>query len=151
MTKIGSNEFKNVAFPLAFNSRYFMLEQDGEKDIWTVFTVRGGSPVIEILKNEPNENTISTVETNPTGIVTVSDGSGFLSKLRPGNRNSSVFGSISGEESEIRITDKAIIVGTVTFQNNVTSGFDIGIMVTSDGGISMGGGLPPELHALFHT
>jgi hypothetical protein len=151
MVKIGSNEFEGVAFPLAFEDRYFMLEIVDDMDVWTVFTVHDGAPVIEVLKNKPNKNAITSVETNPTGIVTVSNNAGFLFKLRPGNRNSSIFGSISGRETEIRITDKAITVGGAAFVNNRISGFGVGLMVTSDGGIAMGAGLPAEIYALFNT
>jgi hypothetical protein len=94
MVNIGSNNFENVAFPLTFENRYFMLETSTGTDVWTVFTVQDGKPIIEILKNKPQDNTLSKAETNSTGIVTVSDlktGS-FLYKLRPGNKNSSIFG-----------------------------------------------------------
>ena len=151
MVKIGSNEFQNVAFPLAFENRYFMLEPSSDDDVWTVFTVNDGKPIIEILKNQPQNNELSKAETNPTGIVTVSNPKtgAFLYKLRPGNKNSSIFGRINGEETEIKITDKEIRIGTNVFQNNIVSGFAVGIIVDGNGGIGMGSGLPPELQSLF--
>ena len=127
-----------------------MIEESSDVDVWTVFTVQEGKPIIEILKNQPQANEYTTVETNPTGIVTVSDSTGFIYKLRPGNRNSSIFGSISGEETEIKITDKAVMVGTNKFQNNMVSGFAVGLLV-NNGGIAMGAGLPAEISALFNT
>ncbi len=153
MVNIGSNKFENVAFPLAFENRYFMLEPSAGEDVWTVFTVQDGKPVIEILKNNPQENSISKSETNPTGIITVSDPKtgAFLYKLRPGNKNSSIFGRINGEETEIKITDREILIGTNKFQSNLVSGFAVGIIVDSNGGIGMGAGLPPELQSLFRT
>lgn len=153
MVSIGSNEFNNVAFPLAFDNRYFMLEPSVDSDIGTVFTVQDGKPIIEILKNNPQDNSLSKAETNPTGIVTVSDPNtgAFLYKLRPGSKNSSIFGRINGEETEIKITDREIRIGTNTFQNNQVSGSAVGIIVNSNGGIGMGTGLPPELQSLFHT
>ncbi|PVV26692.1 MAG: hypothetical protein B6D79_05445 [gamma proteobacterium symbiont of Ctena orbiculata] len=153
MVKIGSNKFEDVAFPLAFANRYFMLEATVEPDVWTVFTVKGGKPIIEILKNEPMDNDLSNGVTNPAGIVTVSDPQtgAFQYKLRTGNKNSSVFGRINGEEIEIKITDKEIRIGTNTFQGNIVSGFAVGIIVDENGGIGMGAGLPPELKQLFKT
>jgi len=151
MVTIGSNKFENVAFPLAFENRYFMLESTAGSDVWTVFTVKDGKPIIEILKNDPQDNDLSKAETNPTGIVTVSDPEtgAFFYKLRPGNKNSSIFGRINGEEAEIKITDREIRVGTNTFQSNLVSGFAVGIIVDSNGSISMGAGLPPELKNMF--
>ena len=153
MVNIGSNKFENVAFPLAFENRYFMLESAAGEDVWTVFTVEDGKPVIEILKNKPHDNDLSKAETNPTGIVTVSDPNtgAFLYKLRPGTKNSSIFGRINGEETEIKITDREIRIGTNTFQNNLVSGFAVGIIVDGKGGIGMGAGLPPELQSLFRA
>ena len=152
MVNIGSNKFENIAFPLAFENRYFMLESSSVSDIWTVFTVQDGKPIVEILKNKPQDNDLSISETNPTGIVTVSDPKteAFLYKLRPGNKNSSIFGRINGEETEINITDREICIGTNTYQNNTVSGFAVGIIVDGKGGIGMGAGLPPELQNLLH-
>jgi hypothetical protein len=153
MVSIGSNNFENIAFPLAFENRYFMLESSAGADVWTVFTVQDGKPIIEILKNIPQDNNLSRAKTNPTGIVTVSNPNtgAFLYKLRPGNRNSSIFGRINGEETEIKITDREMRIGTNTFQNNLVNGFAVGIIVNSNGGIGMGTGLPPELQIMFRT
>lgn len=153
MVSIGNNKFENVVFPLALENRYFMLESSVGVDIWTVLTVKDGKPVIEILKNKPQDNDLSKSETNPTGVVTVSDPKTgvFLYKIRPGNRNSSIFGRIEGQETEIKITDKEIRIGTNTFQNNLVSGFAVGIIVDGTGGIGMGVGLPAELRKLFHA
>lgn len=153
MINIGSNKFENIVFPLAFENRYFMVEYTAGADLWTVFTVEDGKPLVEILKNKPQDNDLSKAETNPTGVVTVSDSKtgAFLYKLRPGNKNSSIFGRIIGEETEIRITDREIRIGTNTFQNNLVFGFAVGIIVNSNGGIGMGAELPPELQSLFRA
>ena len=101
---------------------------------------------IEILRNKPQDNDLSKAETNSTGVVTVSDPmtNAFLYKLRPGNKSSSIFGRINGQETEIKITDKEIRVGTNTFQNNIVSGFAVGIIVDSKGHRNGGERLPPE-------
>ena len=113
--------------------------------------MKGGKPIIEILKNNPQDNDFSRGETNPTGIVTVSNPKTgeFLYKLRPGKKNSSIFGKINGEDTEIKITDREIRIGTNTFQNNLISGFAVGIIVDSNANIGIGAGLPPELQSLF--
>ena len=107
MINIGSNNFVNVSFPLVFEDRYFMIEPLANGDFWTVITLQDGKPVVEILKNKPQINNITEVSTNSTGIITVSDQKSgkFYYKLRPGSKNSSIFGTINGEETEIKITD----------------------------------------------
>jgi hypothetical protein len=73
MINIGGNKFQNVAIPLIFLNRYFLVESINGEDLWTVFTFKDGEPIVEILKNKPQENPLSTVVSNPTGIVTVSE------------------------------------------------------------------------------
>jgi hypothetical protein len=147
MVKIGNNSFKNVAFPLVFGNRYFMLELGNSTDIWTVFTIKDGEAIIEILKNTPQNNSVSEVNTNATGIVTVSepDGGKFLYKLRPGKKSSSIFGNINGTEKEIKITDKEIIIGTNKFQKSSIENSEVGIRVSKNGDFGIGGTLPQEL------
>lgn len=151
MANVGGNQFKNVTFPLVFEDRYFMLEASPEKDVWTVLQLKDGDLIIEVLKNEPHQNPSTEVTANPTGIITVSDkDSGkFLYKIRPESKSTSIFGSINGEETEIKITDKEIRVGTNSFQKNMVIGSSIGIMVDKNGGMSMGGGLPIEFQKLI--
>lgn len=146
MAKVGGNQFNDVTFPLVFEDRYFMLEASPEKDVWTVLQLKDGDLIIEVLQNEPHPNPSTEVTTNPTGIITVSDkDSGkFLYKIRPENKNTSIFGSINGAETEIKITDKEIRVGTNSFQKNMVIGSSVGIMVDKNGGMGMGGGLPKE-------
>ena len=153
MISIGSNNFEKVAIPLAIEDRYFLIEEQNGNDIWTVFTFSDGQPVVEILRNQPQKNSLSTATTNPTGIVTVADPNtgAFLYKLRPGSKNSSIFGKIRGEETEIRVTDREIRIGTNVFQNNTVLGSAVGIKIGKDGSIAMGVGLPPELRKLFST
>ena len=152
MANVGGNQFKNVTFPFVFEDRYFMLEASSEKDVWTVLQLKDGDLIIEVLKNEPHQNPSTEVTTNPTGIITVSDkDSGkFLYKIRPESKSTSIFGSINGEETEIKITDKEIRVGTNSFQKNMVIGLSVGIMVDKNGGIGMGGGLPKEFEKFIN-
>jgi hypothetical protein len=153
MANVGGNKFENVTFPLVFEDRYFMLEASPEKDVWTVLQLKNGDLIIEVLKNDPHTNPSSEVTTNPTGIITVSDkDSGkFLYKIRPESKSTSIFGSINGKETEIKITDKEIRVGTNTFQNNMVIGSSVGIKVDKNGGVGMGGGLPQELKKFINV
>ena len=153
MINIGSNKFEKVTIPIAVEDRYFLLEEENSNDIWTVLTFVDGKPIIEILRNAPKENPVSSVTTNPTGVVTVSDPTtgNFLYKLRPGAKNSSIFGSLQGVETEIKITDREIRVETNVFQNNMIVGSQVGIKIDKNGGIAMGTGLPPEFQKIIGT
>ncbi len=151
MVEIGSNTFVNCIIPIAFENRYFILEQENNKDIFSVFTLHEGKPIFEIFRNQPQGNPITEVSKTPVGIITVGEKGegGFLYKVRPAYNGSSIFGRIRGEEIEIKITDKAIFVGTNSFQRNVIIGCNVGIIVKKDGSIGMGGPLPPEVRYLF--
>ena len=147
---IGSNQCTNVAVPLVLDDRFFLLEDDDDQDIWTVFTFDGGKPVVEILRNRPQANKLSKCEANPTGVITVSDPETgeFLYKVRPGRKQSSIFGSIQGKEMEIQVLDREIRIGTSVFSNNVINGFPVGVLVRG-GSIGIGAGLPPEFQQLI--
>ncbi|HQQ14559.1 MAG TPA: hypothetical protein PK764_03410 [Deltaproteobacteria bacterium] len=151
MIDVGGNKFQNVAIPLIFLDRYFLVESVNGEDLWTVFAFKDGEPIIEILRNKPQNNPISNVVTNPSGIITVTEPSAgaFLYKVRPGSNNSSIFGSIRGNETEIRISDREIKVGTNVFQNNIILGMPVGIHVMKDGSIAMGAQFPPEFRKLI--
>src|SRR5690348_9973760 len=100
MPRFGGNEFDgNFSVPLAFEGRYFILEPGEPDPLVTVVREVDGSPVFEVLKNEPvGEETSKT----GAGIVTVGDrAGGFLYKVRPGSETSVVFGTISGEEVDV--------------------------------------------------
>jgi hypothetical protein len=145
---IGSNKFVDVTIPIVFEDRYFLIESDDtDKHCFTVFTVRDNETIIEIKRNEPQENPISKVKKNAAGIITVSDPDTgeFLYKLRPGSDSSSIFGTIGGEEQEMKVKDHEIAIGTNKFQRNMISGFPVGILVSKDGSIAMGAQLPDSL------
>jgi hypothetical protein len=148
MANVGSNKFDEVACPLVFENRYFLVDQSVEDPKWTVLSLKDGDLIIEVLNNQPQKNKITEVETNPTGIITVSDQKSdkFLYKIRPDSRSTSIFGSIRGEVTEIRITDKEIRVGTNVFRRNSVKNSPIGVLVHNDGAVSLGGGrLPKEI------
>ena len=147
---IGGNQFEKVALPLVLDDRYFLLEEDDGKDLWTVFTLVKGEPFVEILRNQPQEDSLSVVETNPNGMITVSDSETgpFLYKIRPGLKCSSIFAAINGEETEIQVFDSEIRVGTNVFSNDEFMGFPVGIRVRG-GSMGTAAGLPPEFQRLI--
>jgi hypothetical protein len=69
--------------------------------------------------------------------------------VRPGSNNSSIFGSIKGTETEIKISDREIRVGTNVFQNNIVSGMSVGIHIMENGGIALVAQFPPEFRKLI--
>lgn len=150
MINIGSNKFDQVEIPLVFEDRYFLIEEQNGNDLWTVLTFADGNPVVEILRNEPQQNALSTASKNPTGIVTIADPNtgAFLYKLRPGSKNSSIFGSMNGQETEIKITDREIRIGTNVIQKSMIVGSPVGIKVGKNGTIDIGTKLPPEFQKL---
>ena len=151
MTEIGSNTFVNCPVPIVLEDRYFILERENNQDIFSVFTLFEGKPIFEIFRNVPQDNPITIVEKTSAGVITVGkkDGGKFLYKVRPVYKGSSIFGTIAGIETEIRITDRAIQIGTNTIQDSMISGFEVGISVSEDGSFAMGARLPQEAKHLF--
>ncbi len=151
MINIGSNKFENVAIPLIFQDRYFLLEQEGDQDVFTVFTFHKGQPTIEVLKNEPVENPITKTEKNATGIITVSDpiSGAFLYKIRPGSKDSSIFGTMGAKEEEIRIRDREITFRGNVFSENMFINIPVGIHIGKDGSVGLGAQFPPEFMQLL--
>ena len=142
MAKFGGNEFTEFSVPLVFEGRYFVLEP-GDTPSLSVFVERDGKPAFEVLHNEPSDgNPDVEVSKTPPGIVTISDSSGFVYKVRPGSETGVMFGTLKGEELDVRITDKEIRVGTNVLQNNTFTGQMAGVVIRSDGGMGIGAPLP---------
>jgi hypothetical protein len=146
LAKFGGNEFTAFSVPLVFEGRYFILEP-GNSPMLTVFLERDGQPVFEVLRNRPMENSVSSVSTNPTGVVTVTDkASGkFLYKIRPESETSLAFGKLDGGEVSARITDRSIQVGGITVENNLFGGQMAGVVVRSNGSVGIGASIPPAV------
>jgi hypothetical protein len=144
LARFGGNEFTGFSVPLVFEGRYFVLEP-GDPPLVTVLVERDGQPLFEVLKNQPIENEITSVATNPTGVVTVTDKAShkFLYKIRPGSETSVAFGKLDGGEISARITDRSLQVGGVTLENNVFAGQWAGVIVRPDGSVGIGAAIPP--------
>jgi hypothetical protein len=150
MPEIGSNMFINCTVPIVFEGRYFVYEQQEEQDVFSVFTLVGGNPVFEILRNEPHENPLTDVIKYPLGFITVSDkiAGDLIYKVRLGHNGSSIFVKIEGEEMEMWIDDNVIIIsGTVVERNSIKG--EVGIVISEDGSLTMGSSLPQEARHLF--
>ena len=150
MAHFGGNEFDSFSVPLVYEGRYFVLEP-GDPPLLSVFTERDGALVFEVLKNQPVENPVTDVSTNPTGVVTVSaKGGGFLYKVRPGSETSIALGRLGGGETPVRITDRSIEFG---MGNKVTNcrfnGSMAGVVVRPDGGVGIGAPIPAAVLRLL--
>lgn len=142
MARFGGNEFTGFSVPLVFEGRYFVMEPGNPPKI-TVFSERNGSPVFEVLKNEPVVNDVTDVTKTAAGIITVSQKGGpFLFKVRPDSESSIAFGTLKGEDITARITDRRIQVGGITLENNSFVGNMAGVVVRRDGGVGIGAPIP---------
>ena len=143
MPRFGGNDFSGFSVPLVFEGRYLLMEP-GDPPKISVFLERDGEPVFEVLKNEPVENDETDVSATPPGIVTVSkkDGGSFLYKVRPDSKSSVVFGTLRGEETTARISDRQIQVGGISVGNNLFDGGIAGVIVRADGSVSIDALIP---------
>ncbi len=150
MPIIGSNTFEGCYVPLIYEDFVIIQSQDSPPKT-SIARITGGPLIFEILNDEPQENPYTNVETNVTGIITVSDKESgkFLYKLRPDSDTSIVFGKIGEGGEEIIIKDdKIIIFGAQYSKNKIRSA--VGIWV-KDNSIAIGSTLPPYLSRLFES
>ncbi len=143
MAKFGGNEFIGFSVPLVFEGRYFIMEPGNPPNITVVREIKG-TPVFEVLKNEPSSNPSTDVSKTPPGIITISDKESgrFLYKIRPGSETSVAFGKLDGGEISATISDKKIQVGGVTLENNIFIGNMAGVIVRPDGSVGIGAPIP---------
>jgi len=145
MAKFGGNEFIGFSVPLVFEGRYFIMEPGNPPNITVVREIKG-TPVFEVLKNEPSSNPYTDVTKTLPGIITISDKeSGFLYKIRPGSKTSVAFGTLDGGEISATISDKKIQVGGITLENNIFIGNMAGVIVHRDGSVKIGASIPTQV------
>ena len=160
MVQFGGSKFARCSVPFAFRGRYFIIEGEGDQTTVSVVVSEGGSPVFEVLRNEPGGSSAASVSHSGDGVVTVTDAvSGeFLYKVRPGSQATVVFGTAQGPELEARVDDERIVirgkqgeevVDIIKATNCRFDGVGAGVLVDHDGTISMGAPVPPELLGLF--
>ena len=111
--QFGGNTFLTSSIPLACGGRYFIIEPhpSGISQV-SVLCADNVTAFIEVLRNKPCDNSLTTGTVSPPGIVTSSDKSSgdFLYKIRPASETSVTFGKIKGNGVEAAITDTAIVV-----------------------------------------
>ena len=150
MAKFGGNDFSSFSVPLVFEGRYFVFEP-GNPSLLSVFLIRNGQPVIELLNNEGNKNFISEVWSNTTGVVTVTDKTSgeLLYKVHPGSQVNITFGTFKGDEITVKVSDRSIEAGGVTFANKRFNGMGASVAIARDGSVKIGVEIPPEVLSLL--
>ena len=146
MAKLGGNELSSFSVPLVFEGRYFLFEP-GNPPLHSVFLVRNGQPVIEVLKNEGKKNPISEVWSNSTGVITVADkpSGELLYRVHPGAEANITFGTFKGDEIAVKISDRSIEAGGVSFTNKRFNGSGAGVAIARDGSVNIDYEIPPEV------
>lgn len=142
-----------------FGSRYFIVQDGSPPLVTVVLEGEGGRKLLEVVRNQPaDDNAVTTAKTNPTGIVTVSDDSGFLYKIRPESETSVTSGRVPGGDLEARIGDTAtkivrhqpdgMTVDIMTISRSEFTGLG-GIRVDPDGSMGIGFPIPAWVTVLF--
>jgi hypothetical protein len=111
----------------------------------------GNRVAFEVLKNQPGDSSRTTAAANHSGVVTVTEKATgkFLYKVRSGSETSIAFGTLTGGEIVVRITDSFVQAGGVTVKNNSFVGNIAGVVVHESGGIGVGGVIPVSVLRLF--
>jgi hypothetical protein len=142
MTRFGRNELTTFSVPLAFEGRYFILEH-GDPPRVSVVREHEGSPVFEVIRNEPGDAPMSEVTKTSAGMVAVSDKAGkLLYKVRPQDETSVILEKADGSEVSVLITDQKIRVGVATIKNARFNGAMAGIVVWANGGVGLNASIP---------
>ena len=138
--KMGSQLFNDVDIPLLWGARAVLQDQKGRMSI---IDLSGAEAKLEILGDKPAPN----VEFRPISGGAIE----ILQNGVPLYAFDSVTKTIRGLKirlPECQIDEHGTRVGTNFFQNNAIRGFGVGIHIMSDGGLAMGGPLPPGLAKL---
>jgi hypothetical protein len=140
MANIGGSQFQNVLVPLAFGSRYFILDSDDPPDL-SVVDLTAAGPEWEIVRNQPRSTSVSVATKTPPGIVTVTDRATgrFVYTLRPGAETSLVFGTLRGNEVECVIRDGSVRIGTNTVRLGDFRDLTVGVLISPNGDVRIGG------------
>jgi len=138
--RMGSQVFRDVTIPILWGTRAVLQDKRGRISI---VDLSGPQAKLEILGDQPAPN----VEFRPISggaIEILNDGT----SLYAFDAQTKTIRGITLRLPECEMTDNGIRVGTNRFQNNMISGFGVGIMIMEDGGIAVGGPLPPGLARL---
>lgn len=135
---IGSELFIDVSVPLLWGTRAILQDRYGRL---SVLELTGGSARIEILADKPADG----IEFVPSvdGFRIADDGKD-LYNYNPHDR---ILTGLALQLPEVQITEESIRIGGNVFSGNMVIGSAVGIAV-SEGGMSIGAPLPPELAKL---
>lgn len=137
---MGSQLFRDVAVPLLWGTRAVVQDTKGRISI---IDLAGAEAKLEILGDKPAPG----VEFRPAS----GDSVEILENLTPlysFNAASKTLRGIELRLPECQIADNQIRVGTNRFSNNQIRGFGVGIHIMPNGGMAIGGPMPPGLAKL---
>lgn len=137
---MGSQVFSDVTIPVLWGKRAVLQDKKGRISI---IDLSGAEAKLEILGDRPAPK----VEFRPVsdGCIEVLQGGVALYSFNPTGKTIT---GLSLRLPECSILPNGTSIGTNFFQNNFVSGFGVGIQVMEDGGIGMGGPIPPGLAKL---
>jgi len=138
--QMGSQVFSDVAIPLLWGTRAILQDKKGRISI---IDLSGTNAKLEVLGDKPAPN----IEFRPIsgGVIEILQDGNPLYAFDSGNKT---IHGLTLRLPECQISNNATRIGTNLFQNNMISGFGVGIMVMEDGGIALGGPLPAGLAKL---
>ena len=137
---MGSQVFDNVTVPLLWGTRAVLQDK---KARLSVIDLSGPEARVEILGDKPAPG----IEFRPIsgGIFEILENAAPLYAFDPQQKK---LRGVSLRLPECEIGKTMTRIGTNTIQNNMVSGFGVGIWVKSDGGMAIGAPLPPGLAKL---
>ena len=136
---MGSHLFLNVDVPLLWGTRAILQDPDDRLSIIDLGRERA---MLEVLEDEPAQGVAYAPRVD--GFVIMDEDSNELYKVNP---KAKAVTPVTLNLPPVTISRDAIRVGTNTFQSNLVSGAQVGIMVTENS-IGIGGPLPAGLAAL---
>jgi hypothetical protein len=136
---MGSHLFLNVEVPLLWGTRAVLQDPDARL---TIIDLGGERAKLEVVEDEPAQGIPFAPRVE--GFVIMDADNTELYKVNP--RVKSIT-PVTLNLPPVTISRDAIRVGTNTFQSNMVSGAQVGIMVTENS-IGIAGPLPPGLAAL---
>ena len=137
--KMGNQTYQNVQIPLLWGKRAILQNKRGQISI---IDLSGETAHIEVLADGPAPNVAYVPHLD--GIV-ILRGKVELYHYNPEEK---VIRSIGLGLPDLEISDNETRVGSTRLSGNMFSGSDVGIAVSKDGGIAIGGSLPPDLAKL---
>ena len=134
---MGSHTFRDVTIPLLWGSRAIVQDKAGRL---SVIDLNGESARLEILGDKAAPGVAFAPHLD--GFAILSPAREQLYSYSPREKRVS---TRRWNLPDCQILKDRILVGTNTFSSNMVSGFGVGIAITEDGGLIMGGPVPSGL------